>query len=120
MRIISALILLGVARLADAQQKAETVAELAPIMVSETFQLQLPRPESDHAVQTVEKAILQREAKEKARERSVLFDAKFWRYIPKFGLPDEKEFFVPNYSTVAYRNSEMQLRSSQRHSLITR
>lgn len=82
-----------------------------------SFQLQLPRPESDYAVQTVEKAILQRE---KARERSVLFDAKFWRYIPKVGLPDEKEFFVPNYSTVAYRNSEMQLRSSQRDSLITR
>lgn len=120
MRIIIALILLGIARLAHAQQSEATVAELTPIVVSGTFQLQLAHPESDHAVRAVEKAILQREAKEKARERSLLFDAKFWRYIPKLGLPEEKEFIVPSYSTVAYRDAEMQLRSSERSALIAR
>ncbi|MBA3832781.1 MAG: hypothetical protein H0X34_12980 [Chthoniobacterales bacterium] len=54
-------------------------------------------------MKAVQEAILQKEAKEKARQRSV-FEANFWRYIPKFGLPDEKEFFVPSYSTAAYRN----------------
>lgn len=120
MRIISALILLGLARFAAAQQNGGTVVELTPIVVSGTLQLQLAHPESDRAVQAVENAILQRDAEEKARVRSVLFDAKFWRYIPiKVGLPDEKEFLAPSYSTSAYRSAEKQLRSSESHSLIT-
>lgn len=121
MRFVSILILIALARSASAQQNEEPVAELKPIIVSGTFRLQLAHPEADHAVLAIEREILEREAREKARAQSVLFDAKFWRYIPfKFGLSAEQEFFTPSYSTVAYRDAEKQLRSSEREPLIAR
>ncbi len=120
MRIVSALIILGIGQFAVAQQNEGTAVELAPIAVSGTFQLQLAHPDSDRAAQTIAKAILQKEATEKARPSSLLFDAKFWRYVPfKFSLPGEQEFLAPSYSTAAYRNAEKQLRSAESNPLIS-
>lgn len=84
MRIITALILFGLAQMADAQQKDPAVTELTPIVVSSTFQLQLAHPKSDRAVKAVQEAILQKEAKEKApaalrvRSKFLALHSKVW------------------------------------------
>ncbi len=118
MRITAALLFLALAGLANAQPEG-VVAELEPMVVSGTFQLQLVHPDSDPLVQAIGKEIVERAAQKEAHERAGVFEAKFWDYIPiKFGLVDEMEFFAPSYSTSAYRKAEVQLRASEKNALI--
>ena len=121
MRRLLVLLLLALARFAEAEPNEGVVAELAPLVVSDSFELDLARPGSERAVEAVEKIIREKEAKDEAHDRAGIFEARLWRYLPiRLGLSDEREFFAPSYSSFAFRDAEVQLRASERHSLIER
>lgn len=120
MRRLAVLLLLGMAGPAGATQPNEgTVVELAPLVVSDSFALQLTRPESEQAVQIVARMILEKEAKDAAHERAGIFEAKFWGYVPiRLSLMDEREFFAPSYLSTAAGRADRQLRASEKNPLI--
>jgi hypothetical protein len=120
MRILAVLIFAGTASMAVAQQIGTPgpVAELAPLKVTGSFQLQIGGLGSDQTVKAVERALLDKAEKEKAESPSILFDAKFWKYIPiSIGSSESKEFSLPAYSSPEFRASELKLRRSEQRAL---
>jgi hypothetical protein len=94
--------------------------ELAPIVVTETFELrQASSPTALFALH-LEKEIEARRAAEEAVAQSPLLNARFWSYIPlrlESSALDSSQFFTPSYLTSDYRNSARALEESQKQSL---
>ena len=113
--LIAAFFVLGAAGL-RAQQ-----AELPPMIVTGTFELQRGPSIVEAFARHLEKEIEARRAAEEAIARSPLFNARFWSYIPQFRLEscssDSSQFFTPSYLTSDYRNSARVLEESRKHSL---
>jgi hypothetical protein len=112
--LIAAFFVLGAAGL-----RGQT-AELPPMIVTGTFELQRGPSIGEAFARHLEKEIEARRAAEEAIARSPIFNARFWSYIP-LGLEscssDSSKFFTPSYLTSDYRNSARVLEESRKHSL---
>ena len=98
--------------------KSETVAKLAPMVISGSFELQTRPVVIDLLIKDLE---LQSVQKRKAAEevaRTPFWNAHFWQYIPiRLGPSDDEQFFTPSYLTLANQDSVRALEFSQKHSL---
>jgi hypothetical protein len=95
-------------------------AELAPIVVTGTFELRQAPPVIDLFAMHLQKQIETRQAVEETVARSPVFNAKFWSYIPmrlENCSNDSSQFFTPSYLTSDYRNAERALEESRKQSL---
>lgn len=112
--LIAAFFVLGVAGLCGQE------AELAPIVVTGTFELRPTPSLTESFARDLEKQIEARRAAEDAVARAPFFNARFWSYIPlrlESSSLDSSLFFTPSYLTSDYRNSARILEESRKQSL---
>ena len=94
--------------------------ELAPIVVEGTFELRLAPSVTDRFAVHLERQIETHRDLEDAVARSPLFSARFWNYVPlrmESSLIDSTQFFIPDYLSADYRNTERVLQESRKQSL---
>ena len=112
--LIAAFVMLSASRL-QAQE-----AELAPIVVTGTFELRPGPSATDLFARHLLRQMETKRAAEEAVARSPLFNARFWSYIP-FKLESSSsassQFLTPSYLTSDYRNTERALEESRKQSL---
>jgi hypothetical protein len=116
--ILAALVLVLGAIPARAQE-----AELAPIVVTGTFEFQRRPSVTDLFTLHLLKQVETKRAVEEALARSPWYYAGFWNYSPiKLGpsSPDPAQFFTPRYLTSEYQSAEEALRKSEKQSLFER
>lgn len=94
-------------------------AELAPIVVTGTFEL---RPGPSIVDRFTEHLLKQGETKRIADEavaRAPWFDAQFWKYLPQLqsSSTDSSHFLTPSYLTSGFRNTARTLEESRKQSL---
>jgi hypothetical protein len=98
--------------------KSETVDELAPIIISGSFELQKRPVIIDLVIKDVE---LQFELKQKAAgeiARAPFWNARLWQYIPiRLGPGDDEQFFTPSYLSLTNQGSARALEFSKKHDL---
>jgi hypothetical protein len=98
--------------------KSEAVAELDPMVISGSFELQKRPVIIDLVIKDLE---LQFDQKRKAAEevaRAPFWNARLWQYIPiRLGPGDDEQFFTPSYLTLANQDSVRALEFSKRHPL---
>ena len=95
-------------------------AELAPIVITGTFELRQGPSITDLFAQHLLKQMESKRAAEEAVARSPLFNARFWSYIPfrlESSSSDSSQFLTPSYLTSDYRNTARALEESRKHSL---
>lgn len=111
---MSAVFVLGLASLYGQE------AELAPIVVTGTFELRPTPSFTNSFARDLEKQIEARRATEEAAARSPFFNARFWSYIPirlESSSLNPSLFFTPSYLSADYRNSARVLEESRKQSL---
>lgn len=93
---------------------------LPPMVVTGTFELRQAPSTIDLFTLHLQRQIETKRALEEATERSPLFNAKFWSYIPmrlESSSSDSSLFFTPSYLTTDYRNAERALQESRKQSI---
>jgi len=98
-------------------------AELAPIVVTGTFELRPGPSVTDLFTLHLQKQIETKRALEETLVRSPWYYSKYWNYVPiKFGSssPDPDQFFKARYLTFDYQNDEWELRKAEKQSLFDR
>ena len=97
------------------------VAEIAPIVVTGTFELRRSPPAVDAFTKYLEKQIEAQREQEEAIARSPIWNARFWSLVPLRleSSTNLNEFFVPNYSTIAYRQDIRKIDDFRKHSLFS-
>jgi hypothetical protein len=112
--LVGAVILLLSLGAAHAQE-----VTLPPIVVSGTFELRQGPSVTDLFTLHLQRQIEAKRALEEAAERTPLFNAKFWKYLPAMQntMSDSSQFFTPSYLTTDYRTTERALRDSRKESL---
>lgn len=98
-------------------------AELAPIVVTGTFELRQGPSVTDLFTLHLQKQIEAKLAVEEALARSPWYYSRFWNYAPmKLGSssPDPAQFFTPRYLTSEYQSAERALKKSEKQSLFDR
>jgi hypothetical protein len=97
-------------------------AELAPIVVTGTFELQR-HPVTDLFTLHLLKQIETKRAVEEAVARSPWYYSRFWNYFPmrlESSSIDPAQFLKPGYLNSEYQHSEDALRKSEKQSLFAR
>jgi len=97
-------------------------AELAPIVVTGTFELS-PRPSiTDQFTQHLLKQFETRRTLEEAVSRSPWYYSPLWKYFPRLepSSIDPAQFFMPRYLTLENQKMEWELRKTERQSLFDR
>ena len=97
------------------------VVEIAPIVVTGTFELRRSPPAVDAFTRYLEKRIEAQREQEEAIARSPIWNARFWSLVPLRleSSTNLNEFFVPNYSTIAYREDTRKIDDFRKHSLFS-
>lgn len=97
------------------------VAEIAPIVVTGTFELRRSPPAVDSFTRYLEKQIEAQREQEEATARAPIWNARFWSLIPVRleSSTNLNEFFVPNYSTISYRQDTRKIDDFRKHSLFS-
>ncbi len=96
--------------------KSEVVAELAPMVISGSFELQRQPAIIDLAIKDVERQSKQKAAEEAAR--APLWNARFWQYVPiHLGPSDDQVFFTPSYLSLSNQDAVRALEFSKKHDL---
>jgi hypothetical protein len=93
---------------------------LPPLVVTGTFELRQGPSTIDLFTQHLQRQMEAKRALEEATARSLIFNAKFWSYIPmrlESSSSDSSQFFTPSYLTPDYRNAERALQESRKQSL---
>lgn len=113
-RILVAVVLMVAAGGLPAQE-----AELAPIVVTGTFELRPGPSVTDLFTQHLQREIETRRTLEEAVSRAPWFYSRFWNYLPRLesSSVDPAHFFTPSYLTSDYRNTERALEESRKQSL---
>ncbi len=94
---------------------------LAPVIVTSSFEMPREPGTTELAIRALSREMEQKQKRDEEVASAPVWNARFWSYIPfRLGLPDAKEFFIPNYSTPAYRAFEIELQVSEKQSLFTR
>jgi hypothetical protein len=93
---------------------------LPPMVVTGTFELRQGPSVTDLFTQHLLRQIEAKRVLEEAAARSLIFNARFWSYIPmrlESSSSDSSQFFTPSYLTTDFRNAERALRESRKQSL---
>jgi hypothetical protein len=93
---------------------------LPPMVVTGTFELRQGPSVTDLFTQHLLRQAEAKRALEEATARSLIFNAKFWSYIPmrlESSSSDSSQFFTPSYLTPDCRNAERALQESRKQSL---
>ena len=95
-------------------------AELAPIVVTGTFELRQGPSVTDLFTQHLQRQTETMRTLEEAVARAPWFYARFWNYLPQLQSSsiDSSHFFTPSYLTSDYRNTERALEESRKRSLV--
>jgi len=116
---VRAVFVAGLLVMALLESRAQEI-ELPPIVVEGTFELRLAPSVTERFAVHLDRQIEAHRALEEAVSRSPLFYAKFWNYVPmrmEASLNDSSQFFLPNYLSADYRNTERVLQESRKQSL---
>ena len=102
----------------SALQARETV-EIAPIVVTGTFELRRAPTAADSFTLYLERQIETKRAEEEAIARSPIWNARLWSFIPirLESSINVNQFFVPNYLTPEYREAAPAIDDLSHHSL---
>lgn len=97
-------------------------AELAPIVVTGTFELRQGPSVTDLFTQHLQRQTETMRTLEEAVARAPWFYARFWNYLPQLQSSSiaSSHFFTPSYLTSDYRNTERALHESRKQSLFDR
>jgi len=93
---------------------------LPPMVVTGTFELRQGPSVTDLFTLHLQRQVETKRALEEATARSLIFNARFWSYIPmrlESSSSDSSQFFTPSYLLPDYRNAERALRESRKQSL---
>ena len=93
---------------------------LPPIVVTGTFELRQGPSVTDLFTQHLLRQMEAKRVLEEATARSLIFNARFWSYIPmklESSSSDSSLFFTPSYLSTDYRNAERALQESRKQSL---
>lgn len=119
MRVILAALVLVLGAITVRAQEAE----LAPIVVTGTFEFQRRASAIDLFTLHLLKQIETKRAVEEMLARAPWYYSRFWNYAPmrlESSSPDSSLFFTPRYLTSEYQNAEEALRKTEKQSLFDR
>ena len=111
--------LLAMALAATALRAQEQVAEIAPIVVTGTFELRRAPTAGDSFTKYLEQQIETKRAKQEAMAGSPIWNARFWSFIPVRleSSTESHQFFIPSYCTPEYREAARRIDDFRLHSL---
>ena len=118
----AAVVAISVAFVAAQSLPAEE-AELAPIVVTGTFELRQGPSVTDQFTQHLLRQTETRRAIEEIQARSPWYYSRLWNYLPmrfESSSADPGLFFMPHYLDLDYQHAEEMLRKSEKHSLFER
>jgi hypothetical protein len=98
-------------------------AEVAPIVVTGTFELRQGPSVTDQFTQHLLRQTETKRAIEEIQARSPWYYSRLWNYFPmRFESPsaDPALFFMPRYLDLNYQHAEEMLRKSEKQSLFER
>jgi len=98
-------------------------AELAPIVVTGTFELRQGPSVTDLFTQHLEKQIETKRAVDEAMARSPWYYSRLWNYFPmRLGTSsgDLDQFLKPQYLTLENQKMDWELRKTEKQSLFDR
>ena len=99
-------------------QAQDQVVEIAPIVVTGTFELRQEAPAVDAFTKHLERQIETKRAEQEAIGQSPLWHARFWSFLPRLELPsDPRHFTTPHYLTPGYREAARSIEYFRVHSL---
>ena len=121
MKMLLRTVAILLAALPIASDAQTDVVEIAPIVVTGTFELRRSPPAVDAFTKYLEKQIEAQREHEEAIARSPIWNARFWSLVPVRleSSTNLNEFFVPNYSTIAYRQDIRKIDDFRKHSLFS-
>ena len=97
--------------------------ELPPMVVTGTFELRQGPSVTDLFTLHLQKQIDTKRAVEEALVRSPWYYSRLWNYLPVplgSSQNDSAQFFLPNYLSADYRNTERTLIESRKQSIFDR
>ena len=95
-------------------------AELAPIVVTGTFELRQGPSVTDLFTQHLERQIETKRAVDEAIAKSPWYYSRFWNYVPmriESSSGNSDQFFRPQYLTLENQKADWELRKSEKQSL---
>ena len=97
----------------------DQVVEIAPIVVTGTFELRREPTAVDSFTRYLERQIETKRTERDSRDRSPIGNTRFWSFIPiRLELSsDSRQFFTPNYLTPEYREGPRRIEDFRLHSL---
>ena len=119
---VKSLLFLALVALAAVGSHAQE-AELAPIVVTGTFELRRGPSVIDLFTQHLQKQIETKRALEETLARSPWYYSRLWNYVPaRLGSssPDPDLFFKPQYLTLENQKADWELRKLEKQSLFDR
>jgi hypothetical protein len=122
MKIVKAVFLAGLVIFGAITTRAQE-AELAPIIVTGTFELQRHPSVTDLFTLHLLKQIETKRAMDEVTARSPWYYSRFWNYFPmrlESSSIDPAQFLKPDYLNSDYQHSEDALRKSEKQSLFGR
>ena len=97
---------LAIALSAAALRAEDQVVEIAPIVVTGTFELRREPPAVDAFTKHLERQIETKRAEQEAIGQSPIWHARFWSFLPRLeSSSDFRQFLTPHYLTPAYREA---------------
>jgi hypothetical protein len=111
--------LLAIALAATALHAQDQVVEIAPIVVTGTFELRRAPTAVDSFTRYLEQQLETKRAEQEAIARSPIWNARFWSFIPirLESSTDSHQFFIPSYSTPEYREAARRMDDFRLHSI---
>jgi hypothetical protein len=108
---------------AAAQSLPAQEAELAPIVVTGTFELRQGPSVTDLFTRFLLRQVETRRAIEEIQARSPWYYSHLWNYVPmrlESSSSDSELFFMPRYLSLDNQHAEEMLRKSEKQSLFDR
>ena len=108
----------AIALMAAVLQAQDQAVEIAPIVVTGTFELRREAPTVDAFTKHLERQIETKRAEQEAIGQSPIWHARFWSFLPRLELSsDSRQFLTPHYLTPAYREAARPIEDFRRNSL---
>ena len=108
----------AVALAAAVVQAQDQVVEIAPIVVTGTFELRREAPAVDALTKHLERQIETKRAEHEAIGQSPIWHARFWSFLPQLESSSNfGQFFTPHYLKPEYREAARTIEYFRVHSL---
>lgn len=112
------LTLLAIAVNTAALRAQDQVVEIAPIVVTGTFELRREPPAVDAFTKHLERQIETKRAEHDAIGQSPIWHARFWSFLPQLESSSNfGQFFTPHYLKPEYREAARSIEYFRIHSL---